>query len=290
MAQTISLPERLCRVIIWTVAFSGCGSCWGQLGPLIPRRFHARPVLRSGIPHGQYQVTMDSRSVAAISQPAILSLPPSNFDVADRIQENSVRPQRESNSQGILPTPPSIDQRSEKTKAARRTKTFSFENGQLVVDHCSISHASVAVDDDGHWTLSLTAEQNGNLSTISPRSTGWKRQNEFVVTLRFYGQYRTRPIRIRGTALPQSRPILAQLGPIEFFVRNGQPFDLWLSGDQMTTANGTSSTRWQTNMRSGDPQGQLRRYFEQIDRVEIKFHYRGGEVVHPPTGSTVIPR
>ena len=167
-----------------------------------------------------------------------------------------------------------------------RTKLFQFTK-VLSVDHCEISQMAVEVESTGRWNLSLLATQNSNEQ--SNRRTQFLRQNEFVVQLRFYGEFRNEPL---SHASLLGRPALAQVEAVEFYVRNGQPYYLSISRPDNLAINATERNQRTTDRREPrildrNASLLLRRYFEQIDRVAISFFYRGGSAL-PLSRSALI--
>ena len=99
--------------------------------------------------------------------------------------------------------------------------------------------------------LSLRGDQNaespaGRAGTPNARSS--LKRNQFVIRMRCLGQFENPP-----TSAPSAgKPVLADLGPITFWVQNGQPRYIRWANDSTL----------------------VRHYFHLIDRVEIEFFYR----------------
>ena len=52
--------------------------------------------------------------------------------------------------------------------SGRRMVYYQLKQNEVRVEHCSISRVSLAIRDDGYWTLSLRADQNQQMFTKTP--------------------------------------------------------------------------------------------------------------------------
>ena len=169
-----------------------------------------------------------------------------------------------------------------------RTKLLQFQDG-LSVDHCQISQIAVEIENTGRWNLKLLAQQNPNVAVDGQLPTAHLRQNEFVVQLRFYGEFQSEPLTTNPVF---GRPALAQVDAIEFYVRNGQPYHLFVSRpDNSATRRFNRDThtadRYAPRVQDRNVSLLLRRYFDRIDRAVVSFHYRGGSSL-PLSRSTFV--
>ncbi|MCY2987478.1 MAG: hypothetical protein NTY19_06395 [Planctomycetota bacterium] len=129
---------------------------------------------------------------------------------------------------------------------------YQLDRDNLLIDQCEISQVALQLHDNGHWVLSLRADQNrqppsDQKAVFNPRL--YIKRNQFVVRLRCLGDAAVKS----GATLPASgKPVLVELNPAEFWVENGQP----------------------RYVRTGGNCTLVRDYFVDIDRVEIEFFYR----------------
>ena len=129
---------------------------------------------------------------------------------------------------------------------------YQLDRDKLLIDQCEISQVALQLHDNGHWVLSLRADQNrrpapDQQAVFNPRLH--IKRNQFVVRLRCLGDAAVKS----GATLPASgKPVLVELNPAEFWVENGQP----------------------RYVRTGGNCTLVRDYFVDIDRVEIEFFYR----------------
>ncbi len=145
--------------------------------------------------------------------------------------------------------------------APTQVKFYQLTQAQLAIDHCSISRVALLLEDNGHWRLSLQADQNPKETNPVPSATAAVRQalpqlqtshilrNEFHVVIRGYGGY-------LAAETPDSsklgKPVMFRIEIDPFWVQNGVPRDMvW---DQMSY--------------------DVSRYFDLIDRIEIDLSYR----------------
>ena len=139
-------------------------------------------------------------------------------------------------------------------------KVFTLEQPRLGIDQCVISRVSVTLNRDGEWAVSLLAEQNPRVIegpspfVVAPeairlavKQTSQIKRNKFFVRVRCFA---ATPRLLPGGAA--GRPVLLVLEPAPFWVQNGQPRDVLLSG----TAPGLPAR------------------FGAIDRVEVELAYR----------------
>jgi len=154
---------------------------------------------------------------------------------------------------------------------------YQLKTNELRVEHCSVSRVSLAIRDDGYWTLSLRADQNARAADDTPliaagipkpvanttvpqptpilrgaspttKFTVYIKRNLFTVTIRGYTGY-----------LPEGpadgapgRPVLFQLLPDPFWVQRGVPLFPKFQGTKVEIAE----------------------FFRTIDRVEVELSYR----------------
>jgi len=139
-------------------------------------------------------------------------------------------------------------------KPLRKIRVFQQGSSGLTDDHCSISKLTVSLEETGNWIVSFDAEQNPQLVTPVSDRPAFERfqRNWFYVELRGLGL-------ARGAYDPNAAVLAApQFFRIKlpvFRVEKGQ----------------TRSLRFQSQIKK--PNANVKRYFSQIDRVEIHFHY-----------------
>jgi len=202
------------------------------------RRNRTRPCLNSGIPIADYQYEDRSSSASAISKT------PLEDDIL--LEQTTVPDATESSNVEIeqLPAPPAKSDQI----ADPDTKLFQWNRANLVIDYCSISMPALRISRNGDWTLSLRADQNPKSETNEYNPTLHIKRNKFVIKLRCYGSYETLP---SETSSKVGRPILAELPVKEFWVENGQPKYVRMTGSSKNASQN----------------------FDLIDRVEIEFFY-----------------
>ncbi|MBC8350736.1 MAG: hypothetical protein H8E66_02035 [Planctomycetes bacterium] len=135
--------------------------------------------------------------------------------------------------------------------AARQIKLYQLDRSALAIDHCQVSGMAMQLDHDGNWILSLRADQNRQPIGDEPQSFNPRlhlKRNQFHLALRCLGSFQTS---VRDAVVGAGRPVLADLLPRPFWVENGQPRHMRLSGNSWTVADN----------------------FHEIDRVEIEFYY-----------------
>lgn len=146
-------------------------------------------------------------------------------------------------------------------RAGEVFKIFTLAQPRLAIDQCSISRVSVTLRDDGEWTVSLLAEQNPRTpidpgafavlrddTRLAVKQTSHIKRNKFFVRVRCYS---ATPLELADGA-EAGRPLLIAIDPQPFWVQNGQPQDVVLTGK----APGLPAT------------------FAVIDRVEVELAYR----------------
>lgn len=290
----MSRISKIVRTTAWAVLLVLCSQGLAP-GQLLPRCYRGTACERSGIPAGQYQVTVDSPTVSALSLRATVAEPTNLLEPIANLnaQDASAEAGNPTPAQGSENAQQNNDVLVESTRGASRIRTKSFQfDKSLVIHHCKLSAMAATINSDGQWTVSLVAEQNGDNTTFN-RLTRWLKQNEFVVTFKFYTDFQVDPI-VTDESLATfllTRPVVAQVGPIEFYVRKGQPYHLLLSGPKtesgLSRRNAVSSTRLQPRVSNRGAHQQLARHFDQVDRVSVSFNYRGGEVVQPTIGRSI---
>jgi hypothetical protein len=181
---------------------------------------------------------------------------------------------------------PPLQIASNAANLGRRVKEFQFIPTALQIDHCSISRIALFIEDNGHWRLSLQADQNPlveestALTTVLPsttlntglpapgkpalptapirglpavrlKHTTFLKRNLFVIRVRGLGDF-AEPIAVPPAPPALGKPVLLSLPSIEFWVQNGVQLPLVREGyheDAIT-------------------------FFDLIDRAEIEFSYR----------------
>lgn len=217
------MKRTLLAMLLFTSGHAG--STWG-VEPFV-HRARTRPECLTGIPDRNYPFPRQVGFITATSRRALL-LPaaPLEWTVGVDGQVETATP---------LPI-----------------HLFVLSEPQLEIDHCSISQVAVQIQPNGDWTLSLRGDQNrrppaGQANTYNPRLH--IRRNEFSVQLRCLGNFREEPSEV-GNLVP--KPVLVDLGPVHFWVENGEPRHL----------------RHRGNSR------ELAAALPLIDRVEVEFSYR----------------
>jgi hypothetical protein len=129
---------------------------------------------------------------------------------------------------------------------------YQLDQLRLKIDQCEISQVALQLHDDGHWVFSLRADQNrrpddAEVAEFNPRLH--IQRNQFTVRLRCLGAFKNTPT---TDSLAAGKPVLVALDPEPFWVENGQPRYVRVTGHC----------------------GLIRDYFADIDRVEIEFFYR----------------
>jgi hypothetical protein len=159
----------------------------------------------------------------------------------------------------------------------RQIKFYQLKTNELRVEHCSISRISLAIQDDGYWTLSLRADQNPQTATNTPlvaagtpksvakttvpqpkplirgaspttKFTDHIKRNLFTVSIRGYTGYLTEG---PADAAP-GRPVLFQLLPDPFWVQRAVPLFPKFEGMK----------------------AEIKDFYKTIDRIEVELSYR----------------
>jgi len=241
----------------------------GLLGADEARRYHVVPKQLCGIPPANYQPPQPKPVVApviAISTVGVMLPPPLTTSTA--AAATSLR----------IPGTP--------VTRIPRVKYFQFMPTSLQIDHCSISRIALTILDDGHWRLSLQADQNPlvetatALTTVMPSSTtssalhtmakpalptapirglpsgvakqtSFLKRNLFVIRLRGLGDF-GEVIATPPQPSKLGKPVLFATPPIEFWVQNGVPYPLVVEAGLLD----------------------VQTFFDKVDRVEIEFSYR----------------
>lgn len=136
---------------------------------------------------------------------------------------------------------------------------FQLPAPVLRIDHCEISQVALVIDADGHWTLSLRADQNRQFNggygerfvtdtrTGNPKQTSHIKRNRFHVKLRCFVNF-SEPTLIPP---PLGKPVVAELCPPPFWVQRDEPYSL----------------------KVGNVDKALAQYFDRLDRIEVVFTY-----------------
>jgi hypothetical protein len=240
---------RIFRRTFFTTAAMHVTAAVRAAGPGAGRgvsRFRTTPRVVCGLPDHDYVHGGARGPALGVSLPALL------LPVRDAAQD------------GLLPS-------------GRRAYYYQMDAAELRVDHCSISRVSLAVRDDGYWTLSLRADQNLGDGRIPPliavgrpssseaaspapsrvllpgatatgRFTEHIKRNLFIVKVRGYAAFAI------GSALdaPPSRPVLFQLSPPPFWVQRRE----------------TIFPKFQ------DASPEAAEFVRSADRVEVELSYR----------------
>lgn len=215
----------------------------GAAGKLIVHRGMTRPPCRTAIPAEDYQYRNRSRSLTAISQTAILARGSAQDTERFITDARKVAEQTLSAEDGWRLLDPN----------AHSTTLFQLKESRLRINHCELSRVALLLDDQGRWLFSARGDQNlvhpDDPATYRPRLH--LRRNEFVVYLRCYGGFGNTRQALEQEA---GQPMLAELGPFEFWVENGQP--RYFRDEGCCRA--------------------LQDRLPLIDRLEIEFFYREG--------------
>jgi hypothetical protein len=242
----------------------------GILGADEVRRYHVLPKTICGIPPADYQPPHPKPIVApvvVISSVGVLLPAPA---VPASAAANAMSLQINGAPVSKLP----------------RIKFFQFIPTTLQIDHCALSRIALVIRDDGHLRLSLQADQNPlienstALTTVQPSSTtnslvstmskpplatapirglpavrlkqtSFLKRNQFVIRLRGLGSY-ANPLPVPPAPASLGKPVMFATPPIEFWVQNGVPYPLDAEADL----------------------GDIRAFFDLVDRVELEFSYR----------------
>ena len=137
------------------------------------------------------------------------------------------------------------------------------------------------------WTVSLRAEHNA--PDTATRNTQFLRQNQFVISLRCLGERRFPSFSVRNRPEYERRnaTVITTLGPIEFFVKSGQPRTIVVDSREQDAYHtfGIQSGAM-IAVRDRGQISAISRRFAQIDRVELEFFYRGRSL-HAPVANRV---
>jgi len=214
-------------------------------GPLRVRKFATCPRVRLDLPARDYVTANRPRSAGAISFRAVLikAVPP---------------PADATNVVGV-------------GSPGRPYAYYQLSTSRLGVEQCSISRVALAIWPSGDWILSLRADQNpgaatrvveilpgasvsSNAPVILPGSTGPSKVTTYIKRNLF-------SIHVRGLAaydVPDDpdqtpgHPVLFELAPDPFWVRNGIPVFPRFQGNRQEIAT----------------------FFQDIDRIEVELSYR----------------
>jgi len=132
------------------------------------------------------------------------------------------------------------------------TRLYQLDRPSLTIDQCEVSRVALQLRSDGLWILSLRADQNKRADAGAPAPYNPKlyvKRNEFNVRLHCLGAFNGAATSLSGAA---GQPVLVDLDPEPFWVENGQPRYVRLTGcDRRLMAR-----------------------LDKIDRVELEFFYR----------------
>jgi len=199
-------------------------------------RPHMRPGCLPGIPSRDYQFNSRAGQTEALSRIAVL------MEVPRR-------------------GPPVRQYAGETPLSSTKTiKVYQLNQESLILGHCRLSRVALQVHDDGRCVLNLRAEQNfpgAQQGSVGPETTPTAsttqtlhiKRNRFTVTVRGFGLF---PVEESLDSPSTGKPVLFTMGPKNFWVQNGEPYNLVL--------------RCMSEY--------ARDYFELIDRVEVNFSYR----------------
>jgi len=141
---------------------------------------------------------------------------------------------------------------------SHQAKVFQFvDNPILRSNHCSVSQMAVVLEETGHWSVSLQADQNPlfpignsplNPTTIEPTRlfTDHMQRNQFYIRVRGYV---TNTPRQEGQLLGD--PVAVQLEVPPFWVQKGRSYPLHATGFSPEAST----------------------YFDVITHVELEFFY-----------------
>jgi hypothetical protein len=152
-----------------------------------------------------------------------------------------------------------------------RIRYFQLSLPAVQLEHCALSNVSVALYENGAYTLSMRGHQNawmtgpdnvvstpvhlfGAVSSLRPpipnlaRETEGLKRNQFFVRVRCYGGY---PLRDSLPALAPAKPVLFELPLACFWVQRGHPYDFF----------------------AHQPLPAAAQYFDLVDRVEVEFSF-----------------
>lgn len=240
---------------------------------LIIRRHRTQPCCEPGIPRRDYQFQSRSRSETAISRTAVLlrsdrleraeGAAPAEVPPGARLHEEITRrtdtPLRgprpgEAGSETLYRRFERFVDRSRErpTPDATPIKLYLLNQSQLAINHCAVSQVALQIQENGTWVLSLRGDQNRRPAPGEPAPYNpylHIKRNEFVVRLRCFGNFGTEPTE---TAVEVGKPVLADLGPLTFWVENGEP----------------------RYIRHAGHDDRIRKYHSLIERVELEFFYR----------------
>ena len=153
---------------------------------------------------------------------------------------------------GASPTLLSASGNALTAEAASRVKYWQAVDRELRVDHCAISQVAVWIDEQGNWSVNLTATQHpfvGPDGQATPEARFLR--NRFRVTLRAY-----------GAAPVNENPALAPLGKPELFHLDVTPF--WVDRDQILLHRASGS------LKTTPPELRL---LPLVDRMTVEFRY-----------------
>jgi hypothetical protein len=129
-------------------------------------------------------------------------------------------------------------------------KVFQIEPATLRIDHCAVSQVVVTIAESGEWMLSLQAQQDPRLESAQLRTQFENfRRNEFRLEVR--------PILVLTA---RQNADVAVLGKPELDAIDAQEF--WLDKHEVRRITLKNSSQ------------DLRRYFAQIEQVDVHFSYR----------------
>ncbi len=140
-----------------------------------------------------------------------------------------------------------------------KVRTFAMDRLELKALHCSIANASLAIQDNGAWLFSATAQQNPWFTTqpnaLPPKKlngilnveTNYLIRNEFTIKLRCYGN-----AAVREATKTTGKPLLIEIPLPKVWVQRGVPMVI--------------------NQQGGH--SMLSDYYSLIDRVEFELSVR----------------
>lgn len=246
------------------------GAAGVSSGGLIP--FHRKAKVRCNLPAGyDYQVRKLSEPAVIASHQVLVLL---SVAIPATLPTGTAAPVSTENAQGgvtaiaatVAPTPlamtpvamtPVAPKPTVSPPPAKIIRYWQSAQGDLRVDHCTVSQIAVWIDDQGYWSVNLRAAQDPFVG-LDRQATPNARflRNRFHVTVHAYG----------GDVVKET-PALALLGKPELFRLEPTPF--WVDRSQVKFHRATGYLH-------GAPRCLCAKEVEQlqfVDRLEVEFRY-----------------